>query len=454
MEWVLKLEAKRGWGEVETIEVGRLERRVSGLTAEELGLTLAESKRLLGELARLVLQTQVEELVACDRVCGSCLGLRRVRDGRTRKIQTLFGTITVDAPRISCCSCSGQGFVDVSWSPLTDLLPDRCTPELRRLQAELSARHSYRAAARLLELLLPCAGANHATMRNRTHRVAADLEAATPPAPELAQERPAEIMMAIDGAHIRAAHGYQSRHIDFTVGKIEIEGRPPRRFALAPKGASAPLATLRKALREQGWRPGQSVTVLSDGESALPSLVRAAVDEPVTCILDWWHISMRVQHIEQALRGVYAAEPQHRAGLEIVEWRIGRLRHLIWNGYHDGARRELYGMRHYHMTSEVVYLNGERFRSPIGKLLWNCDDLWRYLTNNVDALIDYGTRYRSKLPISTSRAEGCVDEIANARMAQKQRMRWFPRGAHCVATVRAAVLDGRFKTATDLPVAA
>ena len=150
-------------------------------------------------------------------------------------------------------------------------------------------------------------------------------------------------------------------------------------------------------------------------------LVRAAVDEPVTCILDWWHISMRVQHIEQALRGVYAAEPQHRAGLEIVEWRIGRLRHLIWNGYHDEARRELYGMRH--MASEVVYLNGERFRSPIGKLLWNCDDLWRYLTNNVDALINYGARYRSKLPISTSRAEGCVDEIANARMAKKQRMR-------------------------------
>lgn len=65
---------------------------------------------------------------------------------------------------------------------------------------------------------------------------------------------------------------------------------------------------------------------------------------------------MRVQHIEQALRGVCAAEPQHRAGLEIVEWRIRRLRHLIWNGYHDEAGRELYGMRQ--MASEVVYLNG------------------------------------------------------------------------------------------------
>src|SRR3984885_6752926 len=149
MEWVLKLEASSGWGDVETIEVGRLERRITGLMAEELGLTLAESKALLGELARLVFQTQVEEFITSDRVCGSCRGLRRLRDRRTRKIQTLFGTVTVDAPRISACPCGSQGFVDVSWSSLTDLLPDRCTPELRRLQAELSARHSYREAARL-----------------------------------------------------------------------------------------------------------------------------------------------------------------------------------------------------------------------------------------------------------------------------------------------------------------
>jgi hypothetical protein len=74
--------------------------------------------------------------------------------------------------------------------------------------------------------------------------------------------------------------------------------------------------------------------------------------------------------------------------------------------------------------------------------------------NNVDALINYGARYRSKLPISTSRAEGRVDEIANASMAKKQRMRWSPRGAHCVATVRAGS-DGRpVKTEHDLRLAA
>lgn len=181
------------------------------------------------------------------------------------------------------------------------------------------------------------------------------------------------------------------------------------------------MATLREALREQGWRPGRAVTVLSEGEPALPGLVGAAVGESVTCILDWWHISMRAQHIEQALRGIYALEPRHRTGLEIVEWRIGRLQHLIWNGYHEEAHDELFGMRH--MASEVAYLSGEKFRPAVARLLWNCEGLRRYLANNVDSLIDYGARDRAKLPISTSRAEGCVDEIANSRMAKKQRMR-------------------------------
>jgi hypothetical protein len=81
---------------------------------------------------------------------------------------------------------------------------------------------------------------------------------------------------------------------------------------------------------------------------------------------------------------------------------------------------ENHGRRH------VAYLNGEKFRSVVARLLWNCDDLRRYLANNTGSLIDYGERFRSKLPISTSKAEGCVDEIANARMAKTQRMRWSP----------------------------
>ena len=45
MEWVIKLETKSGWGEVETIEVGSLERRIVGLTGEEVGLTVSEGDK-------------------------------------------------------------------------------------------------------------------------------------------------------------------------------------------------------------------------------------------------------------------------------------------------------------------------------------------------------------------------------------------------------------------------
>jgi hypothetical protein len=50
-----------------------------------------------------------------------------------------------------------------------------------------------------------------------------------------------------------------------------------------------------------------------------------------------------------------------------------------------------------------------------------CKEMQEYAENNRDAIINYHCRYHSKQPVSSSREEGCVDEIANARMAKKQR---------------------------------
>ena len=66
-----------------------------------------------------------------------------------------------------------------------------------------------------------------------------------------------------------------------------------------------------------------------------------------------------------------------------------------------------------------------------------------YIENNEDALIDYGRRYRAGKLISSSLAEGTVNQLVSARMTKRRQMRWSPRGAHRVLQVRAAVLDGR-----------
>ncbi len=444
VEWRIKLEAKSGWGEVETIEVASFKRRVVGLTAEEIGLSLEEAKRVLVELQRLVLQTQMEEYTFCARVCPACLKMRRQRDCRTRTIQTLFGTVTVEAPRISICPCSNtMGFVDLSLSSLADLLPDRCTPELRRIQAELGARHSFREAGRLLSTLLPCSPVNHATMRNRTHRVAAEIEASSNADPTDQALSSKEIVVMIDGAHIRAVPGHQSRHLDVTVGKVEVAGRKPRRFAFAPKGADRPTDILRAALGAQGWRPGQRVIVISDGEAALPNPVHAATRKPVRHILDWFHLSMRMRPIEQMLLGLSGRDLRDIRPLQAAQASIERVRRLLWHGRPAQADQELGCFAHH---SQNIALRGADPEQVATKdLLRQCSELRGYVRNHRRGIVSYHRRYHSDRPISTSRAEGCVDEIANARMSKRQRMRWSPRNAHRVAVVRAAVLDHRLR---------
>jgi hypothetical protein len=67
VRWTIKLEATTAWGEVQTFDVGRLERRVVGLAAHEIGLMLDEAKPLLAELQRRIVQRQIDEKVMYER---------------------------------------------------------------------------------------------------------------------------------------------------------------------------------------------------------------------------------------------------------------------------------------------------------------------------------------------------------------------------------------------------
>jgi hypothetical protein len=103
---------------------------------------------------------------------------------------------------------------------------------------------------------------------------------------------------------------------------------------------------------------------------------------------------------------------------------------------------------------KIAERNGMSVQDSTNDLPRLCKELLGYAQNTRDSIANYHRRYHGKQPVLSSRAEGCVDEIANARMGKKQRMRWSPRGAHRVAVVRAAVLDGRLKSCGVIPLAA
>jgi len=115
---------------------------------------------------------------------------------------------------------------------------------------------------------------------------------------------------------------------------VEHEGHPTRRFAPVRSVAEQPRVLLRAALQHQGWREGGAVTAISDGDPALPVLVRSATGGPGEPILDWFHLSMRVQHVEQVMGGLCAVEPPPLAPLDHPQIDVARLRHLLWTGHH------------------------------------------------------------------------------------------------------------------------
>jgi hypothetical protein len=295
MRWTVRLEARTDTGEVETTELVTIGRPVVGGMLAELGLALSEAKAVLAKLQASMVQSQVADYAACRRVCPQCRVPQPLKDRRSRRLQTLFGTVEVEAPRFRVCRCRPSApTAAVTFSPVCALLTARCTPELERVQAELGARTSFREAARILETLLPASPANHESVRNRTHAVALRLEAADRQAAaavvveDTAAAEASRPIVMLDGAYVRAVPGHQLRNFEVICGKIEQEGRSSRRFALVRSVAEQPHALLRAALLDQGWREGSPVTVISDGDPALPALVRSAAKAPTEPILDWF----------------------------------------------------------------------------------------------------------------------------------------------------------------------
>ena len=173
MQWTVRLEARTSVGEVTTTELVTFSRPGVVSTLAEIGLMLAETKTLLAKLQASMLCGQVAAYAAHHRACVGCGVLQPLKDRRTRRLQTLFGTVEVEAPRFKVCRCRlTTPMAAVTVSPVCALLTARCTPELERVQAELGARTSFRDGVRILEALLPVSPANQESLRSRTHTVA------------------------------------------------------------------------------------------------------------------------------------------------------------------------------------------------------------------------------------------------------------------------------------------
>jgi hypothetical protein len=130
MKWRVMLELVGPDGTIGIHEVGG-RAAVAEYAPQMIGMTLAEGKRVLAALQVHLVQAQAEDHCRRRRRCQRCGAQRPLKDQRSRRLVSLFGTVKVRAPRFAPCRCavSGRGTL----SPVAEIMPDRCMPEYERV---------------------------------------------------------------------------------------------------------------------------------------------------------------------------------------------------------------------------------------------------------------------------------------------------------------------------------
>src|SRR3954454_23312276 len=403
-----------------------------------LGLSLAEAKQVLAALQREAVAAQVRDHALRRPACRSCGGACHLKDYRQHRIATLFGQVTVRLPRFRCIACGGiESGVD--WPS-----HGRSTPELDQLQAHLSALMTYRTAADVLEQMLPIeAGKDHETLRRHTLALGEQLRhrpVVAPPTPAAA------ISLSVDSTFIRscAAGG---RHLEVRVGNVETDAGGRQVFGAVAGPETDLVALIGRTLDSVGRTGATMLTGFTDGCAGL-RLILAAAGVTAPPILDWFHIAMRLQHLEQTAGALSTDTPARREAKAVIVAEADRLRWRLWNGKAKDAQVSIERIRKvmHAFQGEVA----ERpSRVPSSRKLWTAlSALDGYLGGQADWTVNYAERHRAGLRVGTAITEGMANFLVNRRMNKSQQMRWTRRGADLLLQVRCAVYNGTFGSAS------
>jgi hypothetical protein len=441
MQWRVVVELSGAVGVIQMHEVHAGGSTMPGCLAVTLGLSLAEAKEVLAGLERHLVQAQTDEHCQARRRCPRCGGQRPLKDRRSRQLRSLFGVVEVRAPRFGPCQCSVTQRTTIS--PVTEIMPDRCTLEYERVLAKLAALLPYRRARALLEDFFPVGDPpTRETIRQRTLQVGARLEreaVAPPTSPPATVET---IALSIDSGHVRAMRSYQVRTFEVFVAQASNDEGRQILFSSVPVEADRQTQQLRGILRRLGATPCTEVTILSDGVDGPRSLGEAACLGPTCHVLDWFHLAMRIQHVAQVVKGWRDTTDEDRhEGARLAE----AVEHIRWRLWHGQVQRALDLIGDTLAALDAVSATASPVAAAAGKVVGVLRGLETYVAGQVALIIDFATARHCEEPISTAPTESMVQWLLHRRMGANQQMRWSPRGAHLMLKVRTSLANGTFE---------
>jgi hypothetical protein len=444
--WIVRLVKTGADGENQSVDLMTINRPDDLCDIASLGLTLAEGKLVLAGLQQQVVAAQAGSHALQRPACRRCGAVCHVKDYRDHAVATLFGEVTLRLPRFRCGGCGGNE-AGRGWPPHC-----RSTPELDRLQAHLAALMPYRVAADVLQQMFPVdAGKDVETLRRRVLKVGDVLRNDTTAKPETAA--PA-ITVSLDSTFIRSCEDGE-RHLEVRVGNVETALGGRQVFGAVAKTDTDITMLIRRSLDAVGRAKDTVLSAFTDGCSGLRRiLAEAGITETLT--LDWFHIGMRLRHLEQIAGGLSADDPERAAAKAVIVAEVDRLHWRLWNGKAKDAQISIDRIR-----AVMHHFQGEHAQrqsiAPSRKLWTALQTLDDYLTGQSEWLVNYAERHRAGLRVGTAITEGTATFLVNRRVNKSQQMRWSRRGADLLLQVRCAVYNGtlgsgfgqRFQPAND-----
>jgi hypothetical protein len=427
------------------------------LTAESLGLSVADSKALLQSLQEVVVEWQMNTYLESQRHCPDCGKLRHSKGSHHIAFRTVFGTIPVESPRLEHCSCRMHD--TQSFSPLAVLLPEHTTPELLYLESKWAALASYGMTVKMLEDVLPMdEPLLSVTIRNHVMQLAERLEG------ELGEEQGVYIegcprdwgelpipdgplTVGIDGGYVKA-QGMDQNVFEVIAGKSILAFRRDEKacepssqtFAFVQTYDEKPRRRLFEHLQSLGLQMNQQIEFLSDGGDDVRE-VQLYLSPEADHLLDWFHVAMRLTTLTQTAKGLPELSGEGSQALRTDVLR--ELERIKWFLWHGNVFKALPLLRSVESDLEdEEYTSGDATARKLYKAV--CE-FTTYIENNRTFIPNYGERYRNGERISTSFVESTVNYVVSKRMVKKQQMRWSQRGAHLLLQIRTRVLNGKWE---------
>jgi hypothetical protein len=447
MKWTIRIELTPDDNPPITSEIGTITRPIADLSPEQIGLTLEEGQQLLRRIQVEVIASQAHAYALCRRACVDCGRPKRIKDTRTKCVQTAFGAFRFRGRRYKACGCRDNPEGPRQDFPLGEIIPRRTTPEVRYLFAELGASMPYRAASRVLKTCgFGRMRASHMAIRRHTLAIGEELEVQRLEVADgqagRASEAAQSLVVGIDDTYVKHREHGVARQFQVTAGRVERNGKLGARFVFVASHPGWTDSFFDGFLLQQGMRRNTAMRVVTDGDDGLRNFVHRSSPRPIESQLDWFHIGMRLELLRKAvvMPVTYQEYLEHPHAFGPMQRRVSRLRNALWHG------------RSWQALLQFAWLRGDikrwavehpgRCTQSVRRAKQVIKEFRYYVCGNRRSLPDFAEQRAAGHRISTAHVESVMNHLVNHRLSKMQQMRWTPAGAHYLLQVRAELLNG------------